>query len=938
MQLVSRGVAVSVEDALDYGLKRLQFVETGTGLSLITSSGRNGGLSSYRLNGSDWSLKDQTFFTGAAAQGRLDMLGLVQGASGPILAIAADSGGMAGILLTAGGSFAGIAQVQAAEAGGLIQNFAIDSDTLSLLHRAGFCDALMPDALGAGYGQILASATVGGRQFMILADQFSHDLSAILMGSGMEAGAVAGHLAARMGAAQGLGIAAPTAIQTVQMDGKCFVVLAAAGSGSLSVMELTGAGNLVLTEHLIDTLETRFAAVQALATAQVGDQVLVLAGGGDHGLTLFSLLPNGQLVWRATLADTLETSLHNVAALAMHVMDGTLHIAAGSQRDRGASLFTLDVSNLGETWRNDSGRTQNHAGTAGGDILMAQEEGDILRGLGGDDVLVAGPGRTVMVGGNGADIFVMKEGTSNVKITDFEKGVDRLDLSDWPMLRDPGALTISSTSTGAHIDYRGHRLEIQSHDQNRLSATDLFGPRFAWADRVIVSVDIAEHDSDPGLVLRADHTGQTLTGGAWDDRINGGNGDDRLIGAGGDDRLIGGRGDDSLYGGDGDDALYGLDGDDYLHGDDGNDYISAGDGDDTVSAGPGHDTVYGGEGNDRLIGGSGNDSMRGSNGNDTLYGLNGNDMLRGDGGNDYISAGNGDDTVSAGPGHDTVYGGEGNDRLIGGSGNDSMRGSNGNDTLYGLNGNDMLRGDGGNDYISAGDGDDTVSAGPGHDTVYGGDGNDRLIGGSGNDSMRGGNGNDTLYGLNGNDMLRGDGGNDYISAGDGDDTVSAGPGHDTVYGGDGNDRLIGGSGNDSMRGSNGNDTLYGLNGNDMLEGDTGDDYLSGGAGDDTLIGGAGQDTLLGGEGADEFIWEDAADSPAGAADVIIGFEPGEDVIDLSLWQRDLSWADSFDGRAGRIVYDDATGHLGIDLDGSGHADFGIDLIGSPALTEADLLF
>ena len=79
-------------------------------------------------------------------------------------------------------------------------------------------------------------------------------------------------------------------------------------------------------------------------------------------------------------------------------------------------------------------------GTAGLDHLFGYEGNDTLSGLlgddvlsggDGDDILVGGLGNDLMSGGTGADIFRWQAGeTGHDVVTDFELGVDSLDLSD----------------------------------------------------------------------------------------------------------------------------------------------------------------------------------------------------------------------------------------------------------------------------------------------------------------------------------------------------------------------------------------------------------------------------------------------------------------------------------------------------------------------------
>ena len=112
-------------------------------------------------------------------------------------------------------------------------------------------------------------------------------------------------------------------------------------------MELRAGGRLEPTDHVLDTGSTRFEGVQALSVAQDGDHVFVVAGGADHGLTLFLLLPDGTLVHLQTLADTNATALHNVTTITTAIAGDTLHVFAGSQNDAGISRFAVDLSTLG---------------------------------------------------------------------------------------------------------------------------------------------------------------------------------------------------------------------------------------------------------------------------------------------------------------------------------------------------------------------------------------------------------------------------------------------------------------------------------------------------------------------------------------------------------------------------------------------------------------
>lgn len=156
----------------------------------------------------------------------------------------------------------------------------------------------------------------------------------------------------------------------------------------------------------------------------------------------------------------------------------------------------------------------------------------------------------------------------------------------------------------------------------------------------------------------------------------------------------------------------------------------------------------------------------------------------------------------------------------------------------------------------------------------------------------------------GTDFVFGLGGNDTISAGDGDDMVFGGAGDDFING-DGA-RFSGGVGNDFVDGGDGDDRIWGEGGSDILLGGEGDDSLNGaggwfdrsadelygGGGADTLWGAGGADTLAGGPGGDTFLFADVGDIAPfmdtrpgqGNRDVILDFQQGSDVIDLSNYQ------------------------------------------------------
>ncbi len=126
----------------------------------------------------------------------------------------------------------------------------------------------------------------------------------------------------------------------------------------------------------------------------------------------------------------------------------------------------------------------------------------------------------------------------------------------------------------------------------------------------------------------------------------------------------------------------------------------------------------------------------------------------------------------------------------------------------------------------------------------------------------------------------------------------------------------------------GDDALAGTAGNDAVNLLAGNDTYDGLGGADTIIGGLGNDTLTGGAGDDLFVFNAALS--ASNVDTITDFVVGSDAIALDnavfteLNQGPLS-AEAFvvgttaADTSNRIIYDNATGAVSYDADGTGEA-------------------
>ena len=533
-----------------------------------------------------------------------------------------------------------------------------------------------------------------------------------------------------IGASGGLGINDPSDVRSVVMGGVTYLVVAAGATSSISVVAVQGDGSLRVTDHVADTLDTRFSGVQTLATVAVGDRIFVIAGGGDDGLNLFTLLPDGKLLMLASQLQAPGMGLHNITAIKAIEMAGVIEVFVAGE-GVGITRLRLDPGLLSPMQIGDA-FNDTLTGGAGGDMLSGGAGQDLLDGGAGGDILMDGTGNDTLSGGEGADIFVLvRDGAEDV-ISDYQAGIDRIDLTGWGRIYSVDALGIEQTATGAVISFQDEVLVVQSANGQPIApsaflSSDLFGLWHVGADTAAVGLRL---EGVPGM--------ETLQGGA---------GDDVLVGSTGADLLDGGAGFDFVDYTEGRGSLR----IDLLYPD-----LNTG-----LATGDRHISIEG------VIGSFGPDNIRGTFGDNILRGEGNVDYIFGRRGNDVLDGGIGDDVLFGGVGADTLVGGIGRDRaqysestlavvvdlqfsqyntgeavgdvysgiedLAGSAFNDTLFGDSYANRLFGRDGADVLYGRGGNDYLNGGSGADTLDGGAQNDVLRGGTHADTFVFNAGRD-------------------------------------------------------------------------------------------------------------------------------------------------------------------------------------------------------------
>lgn len=250
-------------------------------------------------------------------------------------------------------------------------------------------------------------------------------------------------------------------------------------------------------------------------------------------------------------------------------------------------------------------------------------------------------------------------------------------------------------------------------------------------------------------------------------------------------------------------------------------------------------------------------------------------------------------------------------------GNDTIRYGGSRDAVIDLRMATLLNAPGGGGYISrAGDvvGGFTIAKGAVIENAIGGRGDDRLTGNASANRLDGGAGADTLVGGSGDDT--------YIVGNVGDKVVeTTNHGHDTVAS----------AVSFSLKSLAVEVLRLTGTGNDGATGNTGANELAGNAGTNRIEGREGNDTLAGGSGDDSFVFATALDGSRNVDTILdFGARTGNDdrfylsdlvFLDLSkgtlasaqLKNLDVGTVDATD----RILYDQESGRLSYDQDGSG---------------------
>lgn len=337
-----------------------------------------------------------------------------------------------------------------------------------------------------------ASATVGGNTYLFTGSAFDAGLSSYRI-------AADGTLSLRdtVEPGDGSGFSRIAALETVEVGGTDFVVMASAGTSSLTVYSVSTNGTLTEVDYALDTLGQRFQGASELAAFTYDGRSYVAAAGSDDGVTLFQVSSSGTLIFEGVIEDTYGITLDNVASLDVKIVGGVPYLVVGSSTDQGATVLRLTIDTTtapdpddppdgGPEMPTDANEVTGSAageylrGSGGIDVIDGKGGDDRIEGRGGSDWLIDGAGRDVLTGMGGQDVFRFVEDDTWDVITDYGVGYDMIDLRDYAGVSSMADITLTEDCTGVKISVNNDNILIMNSGLTEYRVSDFTAADFIF--------------------------------------------------------------------------------------------------------------------------------------------------------------------------------------------------------------------------------------------------------------------------------------------------------------------------------------------------------------------------------------------------------------------------------------------------------------------------
>ncbi len=172
-----------------------------------------------------------------------------------------------------------------------------------------------------------------------------------------------------------------------------------------------------------------------------------LAGGAGNDL----YLADGSDRMVETKSGGTDTVLSSVDCTLDNNVENLRLAGAADLHGIGNSLPNVIVGNIGNNYLDGGSANDRVDGGAGNDTVMGGAGNDVLSGGDGDDRLDGGSGNDRLTGGAGSDTFVFTSLKATDVITDYQAGVDHIEIQGTPT--QTADLHIAATTGGSLITW-----------------------------------------------------------------------------------------------------------------------------------------------------------------------------------------------------------------------------------------------------------------------------------------------------------------------------------------------------------------------------------------------------------------------------------------------------------------------------------------------------
>ncbi|MFC4670039.1 calcium-binding protein [Seohaeicola nanhaiensis] len=152
--------------------------------------------------------------------------------------------------------------------------------------------------------------------------------------------------------------------------------------------------------------------------------------------------------------------------------DDRLFGQAGDDRLFGQGAWDLLFGGGGKDQLDGGFGNDRLRGGGGDDLLLGGRHADVLLGDGGSDRLLGGAGNDILTGGAGRDVFFFARNSGQDIVTDFQIGLDKIEIGRGAASLDD--LTFTRKGTDVLITFEGTEILVENTLVNELRDADHF--------------------------------------------------------------------------------------------------------------------------------------------------------------------------------------------------------------------------------------------------------------------------------------------------------------------------------------------------------------------------------------------------------------------------------------------------------------------------------